>query len=160
MAAAAGLYCAGPSSLIHIDRQMLMNGAWRHPELVGDGSDTAASYQARPDMIPNGSRHLWAADSVAGMAPQTLWAQIAVIKPSKRILTMRYYEIAQRPKTQTATVRIARGERHLEHDAEQIPPSGRGSRMSDNAARAKPHSAGTGSCHAPVPHPGRYGRVR
>jgi hypothetical protein len=73
---------------------------------------------------------------------------------------MRYYEIAQRPKTQTATDRIAGGERHLEHDLGQISPSGRGSRMSGTAAKAKPHSAGAGNYHAPVPHPGRYGRVR
>ncbi len=73
---------------------------------------------------------------------------------------MRYYEIAQRPKPQTATDRITRGERHLEHDAGQISPSGRGLRMSGDAAKAKPYSAGTGSCHAPVPHPGRYGRVQ
>jgi hypothetical protein len=73
---------------------------------------------------------------------------------------MRYYEIAERPKTQTATDRIARGKRHLEQDARQISPMGRGLRMSGNAAKAKPHSAGTGSCHAPVPHPGRNGRVR
>jgi hypothetical protein len=73
---------------------------------------------------------------------------------------MRYYDIAERPKTQNANDRIARGERHLEHDAGQISPSGRGLRMSGNAAKAKPHSAGTGVCHAPVPHPGRYGRVR
>jgi hypothetical protein len=45
---------------------------------------------------------------------------------------MRYYEIAQRPKPQTATDRIARGERHLEPDAGQISPSSRSSRMSDN----------------------------
>ena len=72
---------------------------------------------------------------------------------------MRYYEIAQRPKTQTATDRIVRDERHLQRDTGQIWPSGKGSRMSGNAAKAKPHSAATASRHAPVPHPGRYGRV-
>ena len=68
---------------------------------------------------------------------------------------MRYYEIAQRPKTPTATDRIARDERHLQHDAGQISPSGGSSRMSGNAAKAKPHSTATANCHAPVPHPGR-----
>ena len=72
---------------------------------------------------------------------------------------MRYYEIAQRPKTPTATDRIARDERHLQHDTGQIWPSSGSLRMSGNAAKAKPHSAATASRHAPVPHPGRYGRV-
>ena len=73
---------------------------------------------------------------------------------------MRYYEIAQRPKTPTATDRIVRDERHLQHDAGQILPSGGSLRVSGNAAKAKPHSAATASRHAPVPHPGRYRCVR
>jgi hypothetical protein len=72
---------------------------------------------------------------------------------------MRYCEIARRPKTQTATDRIARRERHLQHDVGQTWPSGRGSQMFGNAAKAKPHLGATASRHAPVPHPGRYGRV-
>ena len=72
---------------------------------------------------------------------------------------MRYYEIAHRPKTPTATDRIVRDERHLQHDAGQIW-SKRRSRVSGNAAKAKPHSAATASRHAPVPHPGRYRCVR
>jgi hypothetical protein len=71
---------------------------------------------------------------------------------------MRYYQIFQRPKTPTTTDRIARG-RHLEHDEGQTGPSGESSQMSGNAAKAKPHSAATGRRHAPVPRPGRYGRV-
>jgi hypothetical protein len=72
---------------------------------------------------------------------------------------MRYYEIAQRPKIPTATEQIVRVERHLQHDAGRILPSGGSLRMSGNAAKAKPHSAATASLHAPVPHPGRYSRV-
>ena len=64
---------------------------------------------------------------------------------------MRYYEIAQRPKMPTATDQIVRDERHMQRDTGQIRPSGESLRVSGN----KPHSAGTASRHAPVPHPGR-----
>jgi hypothetical protein len=86
-------------------------------------------------------------------------SQIVVINPSKRIPTMRYYEIAQRPKAPTAIDQIVRDERNLQHDAWRILPSGESLRMSGNAAKAKPHSAATANHHAPAPHPGRYGRV-
>ena len=72
---------------------------------------------------------------------------------------MRYYEIAQRPKTQTATDQIVRDEKHLQHDAGQVLPSSGSMRVSGNAAKAKPYSAATATRRAPVPHPGRYGRV-
>jgi hypothetical protein len=72
---------------------------------------------------------------------------------------MRYYEIAQRPKMPTANNRIVPDERHLQRDAGQILPSGGCLRVSGNAAKAKPHSAGTANPHAPISHPGRYGRV-
>ena len=72
---------------------------------------------------------------------------------------MRYCEITQRRKIPTATDRSVWAERHLQHDAGQIWPSGKSLRMSGNAAKAKLHSAATASRHAPVPHPGRYGRV-
>ena len=69
---------------------------------------------------------------------------------------MRYYEIVHRLKVQTATHRIAWDKRHLQHDAGQIQPSGGRLRVSGDAAKAQPHSAGTVSHHAPVPHPGRH----
>jgi hypothetical protein len=62
---------------------------------------------------------------------------------------MRYYEIAQRP---TPTDHIGRDARHLQHDTEQFLVSG-------NAVKVESHSAAMVSRHAPVPHPGRYGRV-
>ena len=68
---------------------------------------------------------------------------------------MRYYEIAQRPKMPTATDQIVRDERHMQRDTGQIRPSGESLRVSGNASGAKPHSAGTASRHAPVPHPDR-----
>ena len=42
---------------------------------------------------------------------------------------MRYYEIAQRPKTPTTTERIVQDERHWQRHAAQILPSGGGLRV-------------------------------
>ena len=67
---------------------------------------------------------------------------------------MRYYELTQRPKVPPVTDRIVQDERHLQHDAAQILPNG--GRVCGTAAKAKPHSASTAGCHAPVSHPGRY----
>jgi hypothetical protein len=57
---------------------------------------------------------------------------------------MRYYEIADRPRAQTATDRITRDEpRHLQHNAGRIWPSGGSLRVSDNTAKAKPYATDT-----------------
>src|ERR1700724_2981157 len=58
---------------------------------------------------------------------------IAVINPSKRIPTVRYYEIAERSKVPTANDHTVRSERHLQHDAGQVLSSGGGLWMSGNA---------------------------
>jgi hypothetical protein len=53
---------------------------------------------------------------------------------------MRYYEIADRPRAQTATDRVTRDEpRHLRQNAGRFWPSGGSLRMSGNAAKAKKH---------------------